>query len=194
MHYYLESTENATIELFSAYEVAKGQWGDYALHKGQWGFRSNHHKKSLNGDGVIDSERERITNDMNFARELSEKYRKEAEIYDVTRRILAGSILQIAKQGLSIAFGQSSNFPQEPKIEDISVATIILAGRNQSMHYEEGSYKNVIKSCFEELAQIDTKFELQNVSGKNMSIEILDMLGWDDYESYIATMENLLNR
>lgn len=37
MHYYLESTESATIELFSAYEVAKAQWEDYALHKGQGG-------------------------------------------------------------------------------------------------------------------------------------------------------------
>jgi hypothetical protein len=194
MHYYLESTENATIELFSAYEVAKGQWGDYALHKGQWGYISNHHKKSLDSDQVIDSEREQITNDMNNAKELSEKYRKEAEIYDVTRRILAGSILQLAKQGLSIVFGQTSNFPQEPKIEDISIATIILAGRNQSMHYEEGSYKNIIKNCFEALAQIDSKFALQNASGKNMSIEILDILGWDDYESYTVTMEDLLNR
>ncbi|MGG6447671.1 hypothetical protein [Pseudobacillus badius] len=194
MHYYLKSTEDATIELFSAYEVAKAQWREYALHKGQWGYISNHHKKSLDSDGMIDSERERITNDMNKAKELSEKYRKEAEIHDVTRRILAGSILQLAKQGLSIVFGQTINFPQEPKIEDISVATIILAGRNQSMHYEEGNYKNVIKSCFEALAQIDSKFALQNASGKNMSIEILDMLGWDDYESYIATMEDLLNR
>lgn len=192
MHYYLKSTENATIELFSAYEVAKGQWGEYALHEGQWGNIYNHHKKSMDSDGMIDSER--ITKEMNNAKELSEKYRKEAEIYDVTRRLLAGSILQLAKQGLSIVFGQTINFPQEPKIENLSVATIIFAGRNQSMHYEEGSYKNVTKSCFEALAQIDSKFALQNASGKNMSIEILDMLGWDDYESYIATMEDLLNR
>ncbi|WP_340640112.1 hypothetical protein [Bacillus atrophaeus] len=46
MHYYLESTESATIELFSAYEVAKAQWEDYALHKGQGGYISNHHKKA----------------------------------------------------------------------------------------------------------------------------------------------------
>lgn len=52
---------------------------------------------------------------MNNAKELSEKYRKEAEIYDVTQRILASSILQLAKQGLSMVFGQTSNFPQEPK-------------------------------------------------------------------------------
>ncbi|ADC48803.1 hypothetical protein BpOF4_03685 [Alkalihalophilus pseudofirmus OF4] len=65
--------------------------------------------------------------------------------------------------------------------------------RNQSMHYEEGSNKNVTKSCFEALAQIDSKFALHNASGKNKSIEIMDMLGWYDYESYIATMEDLLN-
>ncbi|MCP1531315.1 hypothetical protein [Bacillus velezensis] len=54
----------------------------------------------------------------------------------------------------------------QPKIKGISVATIILAGRNQSMHYGEGSYKNVIKSCFEALAQIDSEFALQNASWK----------------------------
>lgn len=64
--------------------------------------------------------------------------------------------------GETIVFGQINNFPQEPKIEDIPVATIIFAGRNQSMHNEEGSYKNVTKSCFEALAQIDSRFALQN--------------------------------
>ncbi|ADC48807.1 hypothetical protein BpOF4_03705 [Alkalihalophilus pseudofirmus OF4] len=78
---------------------------------------------------MIDSER--ITKEMNNAKELSEKYRNEADIFDVTRRILAGSILQLAKQGLSIVFGQTINFPQEPKIEDSFVATIIFAGSEE---------------------------------------------------------------
>lgn len=61
------------------------------------GYISNHHKKAWIVIRAIDSERERIINDMNNAKELSEKYRKEAKIYDVNRRILVGSILQLAK-------------------------------------------------------------------------------------------------
>lgn len=44
-------------------------------------------------------------------------------------------------------------------------------------HSRGGYYRNVIKSCFEALAQIDSEFALQNASGKNMSIEMMEMLG-----------------
>jgi len=166
MHYYLEMTENAAEELFTTYLAARGGFGDNAL---QVGFN-----KRLNNT------------------EQLEWYEKETKIYDFTQRILAGSILQLAKQGLSTEFGESKNFPKEPKIEGIPVAKIILQGRNQSMHYEEEEYGTGVTKCFQKLEQIDSKFSLQTSPGKNMSKEILEILGWFDYEDYLTTMKDLL--
>jgi hypothetical protein len=58
MHYFLSMTDNVASELFSAYEVAKGEWGDYALHEGQWKFIGNHHRIRLDSEEANDNERE----------------------------------------------------------------------------------------------------------------------------------------
>lgn len=75
------------------------------------------------------------------------------EAKDISVRALCGSILQIAKQGISIVHNDDLN--NVPVIIDTksseAIHNIIWQGRNQSMHYEDGSYNNKVVSCFTNL-------------------------------------------
>lgn len=54
---------------------------------------------------------------------------------------ICGAILQIAKQGISVAHGGLSSAPTGRMIGSAAVRDIIWQGRNQSLHYEEGNPK-----------------------------------------------------
>lgn len=112
---------------------------------------------------------------------------------DSSIRALCGSILQIAKQGLSFVHGK--NIPTvaiEPKSGE-SISNIIWQGRNQSMHYEEGEYYNKLTSCFENLEQAFGS-NLNLATGDNKAKYIVfNVLGWKTYNDYLTTMIQILN-
>src|SRR4051794_20405960 len=52
-----------------------------------------------------------------------------------TYAVIAGAILQIAKQGLSLSHGPLGNCPAGRGIGSQTLSTVIWQGRNQAMHY-----------------------------------------------------------
>ncbi len=83
--------------------------------------------------------------------------------------------------------------PDGRSIHDDTLKNIIWQGRNQSMHYEEGSYKKAVKDCFTNLKnKVDDKFDLMINTKKNLAYEIVtDILAWNDYDSYHKDMMGL---
>lgn len=107
-----------------------------------------------------------------------------------TMTIVAGTLLQIARQGLVTRYGQ--------KIEDCStqgrmvsgahLREIIWLGRNQSMHFDDsrpGSWTQLFKGLDQ---HHPGQFTSEPVS---RSMEIIDLLGWISFGQYEADMENL---
>lgn len=109
-------------------------------------------------------------------------------------RALYGSILQIAKQGLSTVHGK--NVPPvviEPKSSEL-IHNIIWQGRNQSMHFEEGKYQKPLISCFTNLQQaFGSDFDLKMGDNKAKFV-VIDVLGWNNYSDYLTTMTKLLSK
>ncbi len=133
-----------------------------------------------------------------YARHLFEAYSIKAEIEkayntrDNSIRTLYGSILQIAKQGLSSVHEKKiQNTFIEPKSGE-PIHNIILQGRNQSLHFEEGVFRNNVKDCFMNLHQAfgsDLDLTIKENKAKYVA---LNVLGWRTYNDYLTTMQQLL--
>ncbi|MEA0565283.1 hypothetical protein [Lysinibacillus irui] len=119
---------------------------------------------------------------------LEESYKSK----DSSIRTLYGSILQIAKQGLSTVFrGSIQTAIIEPNTGE-PIHNIILQGRNQSMHFEEGINKKPVKECFMKLQlAFGNDFDL-NIGDNKAKFVVVDALGWRTYHDYLTTMNQLL--
>lgn len=106
---------------------------------------------------------------------------------------IAGSILQIAKQGISIVYGGLEAAPEGRKIGTVSLKEVIWQSRNQAMHYEEGKNKKYVTDLFATLEQEQgAQFSLTSHPNQSRAKQILTLLGWTSYESYMNDMRSLL--
>lgn len=110
---------------------------------------------------------------------------------------LCGAVLQIAKQGISTVHSGLSRCPDG---RSIGIGTgveklknVIWQARNQSMHYEEGSFQSSVINCFAKLeASLGSKFSLSENVGKNLAHDVIQELGWKDYLRYESDMQSLI--
>jgi hypothetical protein len=156
------------------------------------------------------------------AHEIAEMAREEYRAQFFSMHVISGSILHIAfkaidlfatpseldlkysslidgcKKGLTKKAGK---FGLGREIRGIPLGLIILAGRNQYNHIEDGPELDLLnKNIFEALAKghdygqdiLDPAFELDNNGLVSYSSNIRGVLGWDSYESYISDINELL--
>jgi hypothetical protein len=120
-----------------------------------------------------------------------ERYHKQAEHDEVESRLkahelsiaaLSGSVLQYAKQGISLQYGNKrTGCPQGRVIVGIDLHEIIWQGRNQSIHWEDGSFHKPTEICFQTLAQnLDPIFN--DYPNRNMAFAIINALNWKCFE------------
>jgi hypothetical protein len=105
--------------------------------------------------------------------------------------ILAGSLLQISKQGISVVHRDLPSCPDGRLIGDQPLKTVIWQGRNQCMHFEEGRYSPAVAACF---ASIERTFgaHFSLAQPVNLALEVVKLLGWDTYEQYFSDLTSLL--
>lgn len=106
---------------------------------------------------------------------------KENEIFEIRKfsvDSLSGTLLQFAKQGISIIHGNPRNCPPGRGIGSaLDLKTVIWQARNQSMHWEEGNLNQSVVSCFDQLAiEYDAKFS--NYHNESLAFSIIELLGW----------------
>jgi hypothetical protein len=120
----------------------------------------------------------------------------EAEVVDKAASLsaLAGALLQIAKQGLSLVYGErKSDCPDGRSIGSQSLKEVIWEERNQAVHYESGDYRQPVVDCFAKLArEFDPEFDLAANRRRCLAKEVVALLGWQDYSTYRRDMEGLL--
>jgi hypothetical protein len=103
---------------------------------------------------------------------------------------IAGAVLQIAKQGISFVHGPLRSCPPGRAVGSQTLSAVIWHGRNQAMHYEEGTNKPATTACFATLeADFGQDFCLART---NLAAHVLRIIGWHDYANYEADMANLL--
>jgi hypothetical protein len=115
---------------------------------------------------------------------------KKVATIDASLHVIAGSILQIAKQGISAVHKKLSICPSGRIIGNESLKNIIWQGRNQAMHFEDGNYHPQTITCFKNLEfAFGSKFLLGQ---KNLALEVIEILGWKKYLDYENDMKTLL--
>lgn len=106
---------------------------------------------------------------------------------------IAGAILQIAKQGISLVYGAPGGAPAGRMLGSLALRDIIWQARNQSMHYEEGVFKKALVDLFSTLeAEQGLQFSLTAHAKQNRAKQVLNSLGWENYDAYLRDMRALL--
>lgn len=106
---------------------------------------------------------------------------------------IAAAILQIAKQGISLEYGLRSAAPQGRALGSLCLRDVIWQARNQSMHYDDGEPKEPVLILFKTLTkQYGEQFSLVKYAKQSRAKQVLDVLGWNSYESYLHDMQELL--
>lgn len=106
---------------------------------------------------------------------------------------IAGSILQVAKQGISIVHGGLPGAPEGRKIGSLPIRDIIWQARNQALHFEEGTYNPPVVQLFGTLtAEQGPSFSLALHVRQSRAKQVVDLLGWSTYDTYVQDMQVLL--
>lgn len=104
---------------------------------------------------------------------------------------LAGSLLQIARQGISAQYGKTkTGCPLGREIYGIPLHEIIWQGRNQALHWEEGKFHAPVNYCFEHLA-IHANSVFKDFQERSMALEIIDLLKWATPDDFFRDMRLL---
>lgn len=106
---------------------------------------------------------------------------------------ICGAILQISKQGISVVHGGKDNASEGRQIGSVNLRDIIWEARNQAIHYEEGRFNRNVTELFEKLKSDNgPEFCIVAHTGQSRAKQIIQLLGWQAYESYSGDMQLLL--
>jgi hypothetical protein len=103
---------------------------------------------------------------------------------------IAGSLLQCAKQGISLCHGGLGRCPNGRAFGSQFLKDVIWQGRNQAMHWEEGNLSPRVRECFDKLAR-EVKPSFADYRERNMAVDVIDSLGWVDLTKFRADMHSL---
>lgn len=125
------------------------------------------------------SEEERLLYEKNKDKKLLEQ---NIWIHKISISALSGTLLQFAKQGISMQYGGLKNCPAGREIGSQDLKTIILQGRNQAMHWEEG-LRPATKNCFSQLVK-DFGLQFGGANKKSLAFEVINVLEWKTFGNF----------
>lgn len=204
MHQYLKDTEFAAKSLFSLATDEERQLSELAIKLApleqqlkvfQWDFQTS----DLNDDF---SEAYVMAAFIRAAKTGQEVQRTRVEVAELQASIgtrqhsvqaIAGAIFQLAKQGISLVHGGLATAPTGRMLGSVAIRDVIWQARNQSMHYEEGTFKKPLLALFSTLEQEHgPQFSLSVHAQQNRAKQVLDVLDWRSYHLYLQDMQTLL--
>lgn len=120
--------------------------------------------------------------------------------HQLTIQTICGSILQIAKQGISLVHGSFLvpdryiiGCPTGRILPPLTLRDIIWQACNQAIHCKEGNYQQPVIDLFAELEKFHgPQFSLDQHSRQSRAKQIIQLLGWLSYGAYVADMRSLL--
>ncbi len=109
---------------------------------------------------------------------------------EFSRASMAGSLLQYAKQGISLAHGGLAACPDGRMVGSQPLKQLIWQARNQALHWEDGNPHPPVQRCFDPLAaEFDQKFA--NYAVDNLAFEVISLLGWTNYDDFQSDLQLL---
>jgi hypothetical protein len=104
--------------------------------------------------------------------------------------VVAGAVLQIAKQVLSFRYGaKPTHLSAARPVGSQSVVNVIWEGRNHALHWEDPNPHTPVREMLEKL-RLEAGAPV--VVGANNSHAILDALQWKDVDAVVRDLQALL--
>lgn len=168
-----------TKELLHGIFVDRDQWS----HNANW-----HYAQLMERTRFLEDKRQDLTSDIGRRRQLQNLLAKFGAT-EQAMAVLAGSVLQLAKQTLSFRFGAKSNLPPGQLVGTQPQTEVIWEGRNHALHWEEGrkgtpAHTMLLKLEADGLANI--------TFGENNSLAILDALEWNSAADVVSSLNQLV--
>ena len=204
MHQYLQDTEYAVqhllrlatdeeIQLNALMDTLRKTEAQLKIH--QWDFQSSDLNEDFSDAYVMAAfgRAGRAAQETDRLKVEVAKLQASVGARQQATQALAGAVLQIAKQGISVVHGGPTTAPTGRTVGTLSIRDIIWQARNQSMHYEEGNFKKALIDLFATLeAEQGPQFGLAAHPKLNRAKQVLDLLGWSSYSNYKQDMQALL--
>jgi hypothetical protein len=107
-----------------------------------------------------------------------------------SRSSMAASLLQYAKQGISITQSSLDACPDGYAIGTQVLKQVIWQGRNQSIHWEEGKPHKAVTTCFD-LLSAEAGGQFAPYKTQNLAFEVVTLLKWDSFETFETDLRSL---
>jgi len=197
MHLYIRKTEGSVQKIIGAleqenelFEVASKEYSAASRSASRWpkdAFSARFKKAALRVDSM-GGESPSATGALavvqwHFVRESS---------YG-TLNALSGTLLQIARQGISSIHGEPPvNCPDGRTIGTQALRDVIWHGRNHAMHFEHPPRKTTRPSLVKLERDFPVRFSGITSDRRNHAWQIVKLLEWTSYAVYSSDMMSLL--
>jgi len=116
-----------------------------------------------------------------------EKLAQQVAAHTFSASALAGSLLQYAKQGISLTHGDLASTPSGRAIGGQFLRDVIWQSRNQAIHWEEGKPRDPVRQCFDKLAQ-EVAPHFAEYTNRSMAFDVVELLAWTDFDKFNADL------
>jgi polyhydroxyalkanoate synthesis regulator phasin len=169
----IESSEKALADLF--------------VYRDQWSPNVNHHYVQF-----IERMKELDKQKTEASKDIDEKLNNALASIGATvesMSSLAGSVLQIAKQVLSLRHAGKPVIATARNIGSQSIVEVVWEGRNHSMHWDEGAPRARVQKMLDALSK-DLGITIE--VGKNNCLSILSALRWTSSDHVVLDLKLLV--
>lgn len=168
-------------------ERSKQFLSDLFMYRDQWSPNANHYYAQYM------TRMEELEKQKKEAQEDDDK-KIENALFNIGSTVesmsgLAGAVLQIAKQSLSLRHSGKPKLSGARAIGTQSIVEVVWEGRNHAMHWDEGAQRERVRNMLNSLA---TDLNITIESGKNNCLSILGALGWKTPENVISDLKALV--
>lgn len=168
-------------------ENSKRILSDLFMYRDQWSRNANYHYAQYM-ERIKELEKQNVTAQESDAKKL------EKALFNIGSTVesmsgLAGAVLQIGKQALSIRHAGKPSLPAVRIIGTQNIVEVIWEGRNHAMHWDEGAPREKVNNMLNALA---TDLDITIEEGKNNCLSILGALGWKDSGDVISDLKELV--
>ncbi|WP_155986312.1 hypothetical protein [Thioalkalivibrio sp. ALE9] len=179
----LESAQITVEEI----ESSKRLLSELFMYRDQWSPNANHHYAQY-------MMRMEELEKQKAAAEEEDAEKLEKALFNIGSTVesmsgLAGAVLQIGKQALSIGHEGKPNLPAARTIGTQNIIEVVWEGRNHAMHWDEGAPRTRVRNMLNALA-IDLNITIE--VGKNNCLSILGALEWKKPEDVLSDLKALV--
>lgn len=117
-------------------------------------------------------------------------------LLDTAAAAAAGAVLQTAKQCITLAWPDETIRLTKGRVigKTQPLSAVIWYGRNQDQHFDEGfPMHKKTRNCINKLAEeAGLNIDHIGIRPRSLAKDILQIIGWIDYGSYVKGMNELL--